>query len=86
MFVYLCFAVVVFYFIEKPQGMTSSITIILLKEMVRKVTEKSFAWQWKTFKTTSRLYYAEQGVEDVLKQGMGTQSWAAVVGRFGRLT
>ena len=42
--------------------------------MVRKVTEISLTWQRKTFKTTSRLRSAERGVEDVLKQGVGTRS------------
>ena len=46
--------------------------------MVRKVTEISFTWQRKTCKTMSRLRSAEQGVEDVLKQGVGT--WSSALG------
>lgn len=68
-----------FYVMEKPRAMTSQIRIILLQEIVRKVTEISPAWQWKTSKTTSRL----RSAEDVLKPGVGNQSRAAVREELG---
>lgn len=62
--------------------------------MVRKVIEISLTWQRKTFKTTSRLRSAEQGVEDVLKRGVGTRNsapgsslgrWREYLGGWGDL-
>lgn len=46
--------------------------------MVRKVTEISLPWQLQTVKTMARPCSAEQGVEDVLKQGVGM--WSSVLG------